>query len=95
MAAHYDELTKSSCFFFAYATFSSIGPGKVFQKGWDANPYFKQFMALNHVGAEPIRGPLFVGSGTEDDSVPANLVEAAVKRQCKAGGQLTYQYYPW
>ncbi len=51
-------------------------------------------MALNHVGAEPIRGPLFVGSGTEDDSVPANLVEAAVKRQCKAGGQLSYQTYP-
>jgi len=28
-AAHYDELTKSSCFYVAYASFSSIAPGQV------------------------------------------------------------------
>ena len=93
-AAHYDELTKSSCFFVAYATFSSIGPGQVFKKGWDTNPYFKQLMELNRAGTQPVRGPLFIGSGTEDDSVPANLIEAAVKQQCKAGGQFSYKAYP-
>lgn len=93
-AAHYDELTKSGCFFFAYASFSTVAPGQVLKKNWDVNPYFKQFMALNHVGAQPIRGPLLIASGTQDDSVPATLVEAAAKQQCKAGGQLSYKTYP-
>jgi pimeloyl-ACP methyl ester carboxylesterase len=92
--AHYDELTKSGCFFLAYARFSSIAPGQVLRNGWDANPYFKQLMALNRVGAEPIRGPLFVASGTEDDSVPSSLVEEGVKQQCTAGEQLSYKAYP-
>jgi pimeloyl-ACP methyl ester carboxylesterase len=92
-AAHYDELTKSSCFFVAYASFSSIAPGQVLKKNWDDNSYFKQFMALNRVGAEPVRGPLFIASGKEDDSVPSGLIEGAVKLQCKAGGRLSYQTY--
>jgi predicted esterase len=50
-------------------------------------------MALNDVGAEAIRGPLFVASGTEDDSVPSSLVEEAVRQQCKAGGQFSYKAY--
>jgi hypothetical protein len=93
-AAHYDELTKSGCFLLAYASCSSIGPGQVLKKGWDENPYFKQLMALNRVGAEPIRGPLFIASGTEDDSVPSSLVEKAIRQQCKAGGQFSYKAYP-
>jgi pimeloyl-ACP methyl ester carboxylesterase len=81
----YSDVTRNGCWDYAYAVADEVGNQPAVRPGWQQIPELRRYNADNHSGDRPIRGPLLVLAGDDDQSVNFTNIQSGVARACRNG----------
>jgi alpha-beta hydrolase superfamily lysophospholipase len=92
--ARYRDVTSKGCWYYAYAALKEIGPQRAVVKGWDQSPEVHRYNQDSRSANKPIRGPLLVLAGDDDQSVAIANIAAGVQEACRLGLPVEYVHRP-
>jgi pimeloyl-ACP methyl ester carboxylesterase len=92
--ARYKDVTTKGCWYYAYLAFAELGRQRVVRPGWDKLPELHRYQKDSRSADKPIRGPLMVLAGDDDQSVAIANIAAGVREACSAGLPIEYVHRP-
>jgi alpha-beta hydrolase superfamily lysophospholipase len=92
--ARYQDVTSKGCWYYAYAALKEIGRQRAVVKGWDQSPEVHRYNQDSRSANKPIRGPLLVLAGDDDQSVAIANIAAGVQEACRLGLPVEYVHRP-
>jgi alpha-beta hydrolase superfamily lysophospholipase len=90
----YEDVTKKGCWYYAFATLKEIGRQRAVMPGWDHAPEVRRYNQDSRSANKPIRGPLLVLAGDDDQSVAIANIASSVKEACRLGLPIEYVHRP-
>ena len=94
LLARYRDATEKGCWYYAYAVADEVGSESAVRPGWDQIPELRRYNEDNHSADHPIRGPLLVLAGDDDQSVNFANIEKGVARACRNGLAIEFVHRP-
>jgi pimeloyl-ACP methyl ester carboxylesterase len=92
--ARYQDVTTKGCWYYAFAALNEIGRQRAVMPGWDQAPEVRRYNQDSRSANKPIRGPLLVLAGDDDQSVAIANVAAGVHEACRRGLPIEYVHRP-
>ena len=83
--ARFADVTSRGCWYYAYAAMAEIGAQPAVRRGWNRAPELRRYNEDSRSANKPIRGPLLVLAGDDDQSVAIRNIEAGVSDACQRG----------
>lgn len=83
MLAHYKDMTTKGCWYYDYAAAAEIGHQAAVRPGWNKSPELARYNQDSRSADKPIRGPLMVLAGDDDQSVNFTNIKAGVAEACR------------
>ncbi len=81
----YGELTTRGCWDYGYAAMKALGPKRVGRLHWTEHKEVQQWFQDNDSSRKPIRGPLVILAGDDDQTVPFAGMTRGVVAMCRHG----------
>jgi hypothetical protein len=92
--ARYDAVTTKGCWYYAYAALKEIGHRPAVKPGWQTLPEVRLYNREAYSGDKPIKGPLMVLAGDDDQSVAIANIKVGVERACRNGLDIEFAHRP-
>jgi pimeloyl-ACP methyl ester carboxylesterase len=92
--ARYPAATTAGCWYVAYAVAAEVASRPAVRTGWRRIPELRQYNLDNLSAVRPIKGPLLVLAGDDDQSVNFGNIKRGVARACKNGISLEFMHRP-
>jgi len=92
--ARYEDVTRTGCWYYAYARMREIGRRPAVKPGWNQAPEVRRYNDDSRSADKPIRGPLLVLAGDDDHSVAIANIERGVAAACHLGLPIEYVHRP-
>lgn len=92
--ARFADVTSRGCWYYAYAVMAEIGTQPAVRRGWNRAPELRRYNEDSRSANKPIRGPLLVLAGDDDQSVAIRNIEAGVSDACKRGLAVEFVHRP-
>jgi pimeloyl-ACP methyl ester carboxylesterase len=90
----YADATQKGCWYYDYAVADEVGNQPAVLAGWEQIDELRRYNQDNHSGDRPIRGPLMVLAGDDDQSVNFANIKRGVARACKSGLTVEFVHRP-
>jgi len=90
----YGDATHKGCWYYDYALADEVGNQLAVRAGWQQIPELRRYNEDNHSGDRPIRGPLLVLAGDDDQSVNFGNIKKGIARACKNGLAVEFVHRP-
>jgi alpha-beta hydrolase superfamily lysophospholipase len=81
----YPDVTTKGCWYYAYAAASEVASQSAVRQGWQRIPELQRYNEDNRSATRPIKGPLLILAGDDDQSVNFANIRNGVARACKLG----------
>jgi len=94
LLARYQDVTTKGCWYYAYAAAAEVGSQPPVRSGWDQVAEVRQYNQDSRSANRPIKGPLLVLAGDDDQSVDFADVEAGVAEACRLGLPIEFVHRP-
>jgi len=90
----YTDATQKGCWYYDYALADEVGNQLAVRAGWQQIPELRRYNEDNHSGDRPIRWPLLVLAGDDDQSVNFGNIKKGIGRACKNGLAVEFVHRP-
>lgn len=90
----YPDVTTKGCWYYAYAAAAEVSGQSAVRPGWQRIPELKRYNADNRSATKPIKGPLLILAGDDDQSVNFANIKSGVARACKLGLPIEFVHRP-
>ena len=94
LLARYEDMTSKGCWYYDYAAADEVGKERGVNPGWDKAPEAHRYIQDSRSANKPIRGPLLVLAGDDDQSVAFANIVAGVKEACSLGLPIEFVHRP-
>jgi alpha-beta hydrolase superfamily lysophospholipase len=81
----YIDVTTKGCWYYAYAAAVEVPRQPAVRPGWEQIPELQQYNEDSRSAIRPIKGPLLILAGDDDQSVDFPNIRNGVTRACKLG----------
>jgi len=92
--ARYQDVTTKGCWYYAFAALKEIGRQRAVVPGWDKATEVRRYNQDSLSANKPIRGPLLVLAGDDDQSVAIANIATGVHEACRLGLPIEYVHRP-
>lgn len=92
--ARYRTVTQDGCWYHAYAAMQDLAGQAVVQDDWTQLPEARRYAHDSRSANKPIRGPLLIVAGIDDQSVAIENIRAGVRSACALGLPVEFRSYP-
>lgn len=90
----YADATQKGCWYYDYALADEVGNQRAVRPGWQRIPELERYNEDSHSADRPIRGPLLVLAGEDDQSVNFDNIKKGIARACKNGLAVEFVHRP-
>lgn len=90
----YPAVTTAGCWYFAYAVAAEVASRPAVRQGWERIPELRRYNLDNLSAVRPIRGPLLVLAGDDDQSVNFDNIKRGIARACRNSIPLEFVHRP-
>jgi len=90
----YPDVTQNGCWYYAYAVADEVATQPAVRPGWQQIPELRRYNEDNYSANRPIRGPLLVLAGDDDQSVNFANIKKGVARACNSGLAVEFVHRP-
>ena len=86
----YADMTTKGCWYYAYAAAAEVQNQPAVRRGWRLIPELRRYNEDSRSATRPIRGPLLILAGDDDQSVSFENIRRGVARACRRGLALEF-----
>ena len=90
----YPAMTTQGCWYYAYAAAAEVGSLPAVRPGWQQIAELQRYNEDNRSATRPIKGPLLILAGDDDQSVNFANIKSGVTRACKLGLPIEFVHRP-
>lgn len=90
----YPDMTTKGCWYYAYATAAEVASQPAVRRGWQLIPQLQRYNEDSRSATRPIKGPLLVLAGDDDQSVNFANIRKGVARACRLGLPIEFVHRP-
>lgn len=90
----YPDVTTKGCWYYAYAAAAEVGRQSAVRQGWQQIPELQRYNEDSRSATRPIKGPLLVLAGDDDQSVNFANIRKGVAQACKLGLPIEFVHRP-
>lgn len=90
----YADVTTKGCWYYAYAAAAEVASQPAVRPGWRQIPELQRYNEDNRSADKPIKGPLLVLAGDDDQSVNFDNIKEGVARACQHELPIEFAHRP-
>jgi alpha-beta hydrolase superfamily lysophospholipase len=90
----YADMTTKGCWYYTYAAAVEVASQPAVRHGWEQIPELQRYNEDSRSAIRPIKGPLLVLAGDDDQSVNFANIRGGVARACKLGLPIEFVHRP-
>ncbi len=90
----YRDVTTKGCWYYSYAAAAEVAGQPAVRRGWQQIAELRRYNADSRSATRPIKGPLLILAGDDDQSVSFANIKNGVARACRLGLPIEFAHRP-